>query len=51
MPGEAGDKAKKDALEKAAKEQRELSKQANELPGQDSPEGSTAGPASDERGC
>jgi hypothetical protein len=37
MPGEAGDKAKKEALENAAKEQRELSKQANELPGHDSP--------------
>jgi hypothetical protein len=37
MPGDAGDKAKKDALDKAANEQRELATQAGELPGQDAP--------------
>lgn len=37
MPGETGEKAKKEALEKAAQEQRELTRQAENLPGQDSP--------------
>jgi hypothetical protein len=37
MPGAEGTKARKEAIDKAAREQKELAKQANELPGTDSP--------------
>lgn len=37
LPGEDGKKARKDATDKASREQKELAKQAGQLPGTDSP--------------